>query len=174
MTCARILSALEEVLHQGKVLLAELEPHAYATPLGPPYNASIGGHYRHVLDHFVCILAGVAAGNIDYDARSRSKVVETSLTDARLVTAELLAAIRDLPATTWARPCTVTYSVGYSDPLPESLRSTFGRELGFAVGHAIHHYAIIRLLCVQWSVEVPVAFGIAPSTLNHQASHLAS
>jgi hypothetical protein len=174
MIQVRIISAVEEVLHQGNVLLAELEPHAYAAPLGQPYNASIGGHYRHVLDHFVCLLSGLATGKVDYDARSRSKVVETDIDEARLLTDELLSALRGLPAGIWARPCMVTYSVGYSDPLPESLRSTFGRELGFAVGHAIHHYAIIRLLCAQWSVEVPVAFGVAPSTLNHQASHLAS
>jgi hypothetical protein len=174
MNSSRIVSAVEEVLHQGKALLAELEPHTYATPIARPYNASIGGHYRHVLDHFVCLLAGLAAGNVDYDARSRSKVIETDIDEARLLTDELLAAIREVPSSMWLRPCAVTYSVGYSDPLPQSLGSTFARELGFSVGHAIHHYAIIRLLCAQWSVEVPGAFGVAPSTLNHQASHLAS
>jgi hypothetical protein len=174
MTSACIVSAVEEILHQGRVLLAELEQPTYATPVGRPFNASIGGHYRHVLDHFVCLLTGLTTGNVDYDARSRSKIVETDIEEARLLTEELLIAIREVSSSMWLRPCAVTYSIGYSDPRAPSLRSTFGRELGFAVGHAIHHYAIVRLLCAQWSVEVPVAFGIAPSTLNHHTSHLAS
>ena len=50
-----------------------------------------------------------------------------------------------------------------------SLASTFGRELMYAVAHAIHHYALIAVMCGLLGVRVPFGFGIAPSTLQHQA-----
>jgi len=41
------------------------------------------------------------------------------------------------------------------------------REAMFCVGHAIHHYAILKLLCAEAHVELPYEFGVAPSTLKH-------
>jgi hypothetical protein len=48
--------------------------------------------------------------------------------------------------------------------------SNIGRELAYCIGHAIHHYAIVRLICNEVGVEVPKDFGYAPSTLKHQSS----
>jgi len=70
-------------------------------------------------------------------------------------------------------PCDVVYSVSYSDSEPEVIASTVGREVAFSVGHAIHHFAIVRLLCAQLAVAVPSEFGIAPSTLKHRAAQAA-
>jgi hypothetical protein len=47
------------------------------------------------------------------------------------------------------------------------VRSNLAREVMFCVGHAIHHYAILRLLCAGVGVKLPYEFGIAPSTLKH-------
>jgi hypothetical protein len=37
----------------------------------------------------------------------------------------------------------------------------------FCVGHAIHHYAILKLLCASVGVKLPYEFGTAPSTQKH-------
>ena len=168
MNPARLRRAIDEVLAQGKTLLAEVDAATYATPLPAPYNGSIGQHYRHVLDHFVSLLAGVSQATVDYDLRTRSRLIETDLAQALRLTQTLAEGFRHLSPAVWQQRWTVTYSVGYGDALPESLPSTFAREAAFCVGHAVHHYAIIRLLCAQWSVEVPPEFGVAPSTLKYQ------
>ncbi len=49
-----LAKAAEDVLKQGLVLLSELDAETYALVAPKPYNASLGQHYRHVLDHFLC------------------------------------------------------------------------------------------------------------------------
>jgi hypothetical protein len=39
----------------------------------------------------------------------------------------------------------------------------------YAVAHAVHHYAIIRLMAGMMEVKLPADFGVAPSTLKYQA-----
>jgi hypothetical protein len=38
-----------------------------------------------------------------------------------------------------------------------------------AVAHAIHHYALIAVMCGMLEVPVPAGFGVAPSTLKYHA-----
>ena len=47
--------------------------------------------------------------------------------------------------------------------------STFGRELVYAIAHAIHHYALISVMARLLDVRLPPHFGIAPSTVAHEA-----
>jgi hypothetical protein len=74
---------------------------------------------------------------------------------------------RDLSQEVLQRECLVTYCVGYGESGEEAVASNVAREVMFCVGHAIHHYAILKLLCVQAEVSLPYEFGIAPSTLKH-------
>jgi len=71
---------------------------------------------------------------------------------------------------TLARECTVINSVGYGNAGASAFQSNISRELAYCAGHAIHHYAIIRLLCHEIGVSVPAEFGFAPSTLKHMSS----
>lgn len=45
--------------------------------------------------------------------------------------------------------------------------STLGRELWFVVHHAIHHAALIRVMCVEFDIPVSTDFGVAPATKKH-------
>jgi len=51
------------------------------------------------------------------------------------------------------------------------LSSTIGRELGFAVHHAIHHMAMVKIIAVKTigldAKDIPPDFGRAPSTIQH-------
>lgn len=169
-----IVAGAEDVLQQGLALLAELDAQSYAAVLDPPYGASIGQHYRHVLDHFLCLVMGMGTGAVDYDRRSRDRRIEVDLEHARALTLMLLEQFQGLTAKALARSCRVIYSVGYRESAPQRLRSTVGRELAFAAGHAIHHFALVKLLCAQLAVRVPAEFGVAPSTLKHRATQSAS
>jgi hypothetical protein len=169
-----IIVAVEEVLLQGKALLNEIDPELYAVKAGDPYGASIGGHYRHVLDHFLCLLEGMDSDAIDYDHRSRSRELESDINEARRVTDKLIQAFKSFAPHTWNWACAVVYTVGYGAEGPSVISSTLGRELAFCVSHSVHHYAIIRLLCAHLRVQVPMEFGIAPSTLKFRLAQLAN
>jgi hypothetical protein len=66
-------------------------------------------------------------------------------------------------------PINVRSKVNYELDAAPSIGSTVGRELMYAVTHAIHHYALIAVMCGMLEVSVPVGFGVAPSTLKYHA-----
>ncbi|MGA6951994.1 MAG: hypothetical protein WBY96_13425 [Candidatus Sulfotelmatobacter sp.] len=86
---------------------------------------------------------------------------------SRFVTEDLLDQFGSLSDESLNRECAVTYSVAYGDDDLEGVPSNVAREVMFCIGHAIHHYAILKLLCSGVGVTLPREFGIAPSTLKH-------
>lgn len=163
--------AVIEVLQQGCIFLDRIGDETYARPLEDPAAgkpaSSLGAHYRHVLDHFLCLVEGIRTGLVNYDQRRRNPQLEGSVTCARLVSEELIDELGGLSPEILRRECFVTYSVGYDETEAEAVKSNLAREVMFCVGHAIHHYAILRLLCAGVGVKLPYEFGIAPSTLKH-------
>jgi len=173
MRPASLISAVEDILQQGCSLLDTVRPEAYTRREEGSQGSSIGAHYRHVLDHFSCLLEGIRGGEINYDQRRRSPELEASPEAAMRATNELIEQFRVLPAELLQGECTVTYSVGYGDAEVQSVRSNVAREVMFCVGHAIHHFAILKLLCAAMAVQLPYEFGVAPSTLKHLESRAA-
>lgn len=167
MKAPSLISAVEDVLLQGCPLLRTVSSEVYTRREDGPYGASIGAHYRHVLDHFLCLLDGIRSGQIDYDQRRRNPELEGSADVTLLATENLIEEFRSLPPGILQQECTVIYSVGYGDTEAQAVGSNVAREVMFCVGHAIHHYAILKLLCAGMSVKLPYEFGIAPSTLKH-------
>jgi hypothetical protein len=174
MKRSSIIGAVEDVLLQGLALLSAIDAGAYQLVLPAPYQASVGQHYRHVLDHFMCLDIGLEIGRVDYDQRSRNREIETDIEYARGITAMLMHQFQHLSAESLLAPFEVVSSVGYRDAEAEVIASTVGRELAYSVGHAIHHFAIVRLLCAELDVTVPNELGIAPSTLKYRAEQAAS
>ncbi len=167
---ARILAAAVGLLRQGEDLLSTLGPDHYSQKVRVAFNGSIGGHYRHCLDHFTSLLAGLEGGLVDYDHRERNPRLEVDPERAREMTRNLrerLEALEpeQLHTPVWSR-CDVSYVAGDS-PLT---RSTVGRELVYVIAHGIHHYALIAVMAQVLEIPLPTQFGVAPSTLEHQRS----
>ena len=170
MKTSTLMTDAREVLLQGLTLLFDLDDQRYSQVVGAPFNASIGQHYRHVLEHFQSLTRGLQSGEINYDARERNVRLQSEVTFGSIATCDILRVLKRYTDETLAHECNVTNSVGYGSVGPSTFHSNVSRELAYCAGHAIHHYAIIRLLCHQIGVSVPVEFGIAPSTLKHMAS----
>lgn len=160
-------TAVKNVLQQGCIFLDRVSDETYARPLKACAASSLGAHYRHVLDHFLCLAEGIRTGQVNYDDRRRNPQLENSVACARLATEGLIDELGSLSGEALQRACIVTYSVGYGEAEPQAVRSNLAREVMFCVGHAIHHYAILKLLCSGAGVKLPYEFGIAPSTLKH-------
>ena len=154
-------------------MLDNVDESSYSRKEEGPWGSSIGAHYRHVLDHFLCLIEGLWDYQINYDHRGRNRDIENSVELARAATQELLEALPAIPADVLRHACAVTYSLGYSDGNAQSVSSIVARELMFCVGHAVHHYAIMKLLCSLRAVSLPCEFGIAPSTLKYQQAQVA-
>lgn len=165
----RILKAAMEIFTQGEDLLGALTPETYTRKVPAVFNASIGGHYRHCLDHFTSLVLALDADEVDYDHRKRDPRIETQPDFAREMTVEIRRTLEritpDSLSTDVIARCEVSYTHGNS-PLT---RSTLARELVYCIAHAIHHFALISVMARLMEVELPEHFGVAPSTVKHNA-----
>lgn len=165
---AELVEAAIEVLNQGEMLLGEIGNEVYTRKLPAAFNASIGGHYRHCLDHFRSLIDSATAGDLNYDHRERGTLVETDRFAALNATRGLREACEQLSADCLTRSLVVTCKTSYATSGSQVAASTVGREMMYVVAHAVHHYALIGIMTGLMGVKIPAGFGVAPSTLKHQ------
>lgn len=170
MNSAQLRNAVLGVLDQGVALLSTIDPAHYTERIPSAMNASIGAHIRHCLDHFETLLGGHDASLVDYDARKRDQRIETDPQFALKCTQEMRIAYGKLTDDCFDREVAVRCQVCYDSDESPLVSSTFGREAMYSVVHAIHHYALINVMCEILRIPTPQGFGVAPSTLNHEAA----
>lgn len=157
-----------EMLNQGIMLLDSVSEEQYCEKSAAAYNASLGGHYRHVIDHLSVLIDGLKDGVVNYDKRQRAVGIETKIDVAKAKTQELLGQWILISEEEMQRPIEVVSKVSYADGEGTSVMSTVGREAMYVVIHGVHHYALIGVMCHLLGVELPAGFGVAPSTVAHE------
>jgi len=170
MSIDQLLAAVDEVLEQGEALLTGLSDAQYAEAFAA--GGSIGAHYRHSLEHFKILFEAVKDPHVDYDRRARDRRLETERLTALKTTRDFREAARFLSTLSPERVIEVRATLSYSTPTSCSVVSTLGREILYAVSHAIHHHALIAMICGPGKIPVPVDFGVAPATVAHQKDQI--
>jgi hypothetical protein len=165
---SELVQSVLETLAQGESLLSDLTDEEYTHKLPVAFNASIGGHYRHCLDHFRSLLDAARDGDLNYDHRERGTLVESDRFAALNATRELRTGYEQLDSIFLMRPINVTCKTSYATNGSQVSPSTVGREIMYSVAHAVHHYALIGFMAGVMDLAMPPGFGIAPSTIKHQ------
>jgi uncharacterized damage-inducible protein DinB len=159
-----LLALLDEL----RTLLETVSPPQYAQRCGEQFfNATLGGHVRHCLDHVRALVEGIGAGVIDYEHRDRDTDVESDPVPALRETQRLLAGLASLEQHPGSRPVRVVVMPA-RDARSLEVGSTLARELAFVLSHTIHHFAILKSMAHALGARTPATFGFAPSTLAHQ------
>ena len=157
-------------LQQGLELLAALPDSLYVQVCAAAGGSNIGGHVRHILDHYQCFLDGLVTQRIDYDARRRDLRVESERTTAADALRATLRALDELHVEDGLRALEVRMDCGGS---PEERHvwggSSVARELQFLTSHTVHHYALIAAILRQAGHVPAPGFGVSPSTLRYEA-----
>src|SRR5215471_4486526 len=109
-----LITSVIEVLNQGEALLSELDDESYVRTLPTAFNASIGGHYRHCLDHFRALLDSAQGGNLNYDHRDRGTLVETDRFAALNATRALREGYEEMLPARLRRELEVTCKTSYA------------------------------------------------------------
>jgi len=164
----RIVEAAIEILRQGEDLLGVLSAMAYAARVPQVFNASIGGHYRHCLDHFTSLLRGLDAEAVDYDHRERDARIESQPGFALALTRGMRLRLEQLPLGLLDVPVRARCEVSYAHGNSPLTNTSIGRELVYCIAHAIHHFALISVMARLLGADLPDQFGVAPSTAAHQ------
>lgn len=164
----RIREAAISLLSQGAEMLEQVSADTYTQRHPAAFNASIGGHYRHCLDHFTSLLRSLDHTEVDYDHRERDARIESEPDYAVCVTRQLQWQLEQIPLSAFASPMRSRCSISYTQGPSPVTASTFGREIVYVIAHAIHHFALISIMARLVSMDLPEGFGVAPSTLHHQ------
>jgi uncharacterized damage-inducible protein DinB len=157
------------VIQQGVSLLAKLGARRYAQRIEICYRASIGGHIRHIIEHYQAFLRGLADGEIDYENRTRDPLVENDPSYASGLLESIAQQLDELTGSLSNRM--LHYCVETSPGIASATSAL--RELEFLLSHTIHHYALVAVMARLQGVEPVPTFGIAPSTLKYQQSQSA-
>ena len=168
---SRILNAAIDILKQGEDLLGALSAEDYSRRLPVAFNACIGGHYRHCLDHFTSLLRSIGTDQVDYDHRDRDPRIESQPLFARSLTQKIRSELERRPIESLDCAVRVRCEVSYTHGDSPEMNSTFGRELAYCIAHAIHHFALISVMARLMDIPLHPTFGVAPSTVAHQRSH---
>jgi hypothetical protein len=149
----------------------------------PIVGASIGQHYRHSMDHVELIAlvassardASTPQGELHYDLRVRGGTLEKDLAASRKRLSDVAEVFKSLKIgdaknnLITSQRVTAYFNLSADDDAEIALPSTVERELGFVVHHAIHHLAMVKIICLQTvgisGDELPEGFGRAPSTM---------
>ncbi len=152
------------LMNQAGRLLERMEDGVYGEPIEHLFEATVGQHVRHCLDHYASFVRGLLGGVIDYDQRERVASLECS-TDCALEELERLKqelkGVGDVGGVV-----RVKMDCGGADQSWQE--SSLGRELQFLVSHTVHHFAMIGGACREKGVELEKGFGLAPSTIRHR------
>lgn len=130
------------------------------------HYARIGGHLRHLLDHYECLLADDAPSTVNYDARGRCRQTELSPSMGLRRLQQVISRLRG--AREHGDAAVDVVMATNSEAEPATTGSTRARELQFLQSHCVHHFALIRRVLVDAGVDVDDAFGKAPATLDHE------
>lgn len=163
-----LIQSVLETLAQGESLLAQVSDQDYTRKVPVAFNASIGGHYRHCLDHFRSLLDSAMDGDLNYDHRERGTLIESDRFAALNATRELREGYERLDPIFLRRSLAVTCKTSFATSGSQASPSIVGREIMYSVAHAVHHYALIGVMGGIMGLQMPPGFGVAPSTLKHQ------
>lgn len=154
-------------LNEIQGLLSQLPAAIYTKPREILNEATIGQHFRHILEFYICLKQGTATGTVSYDDRKRDVQIETDLDYVMKIIQELTNFIGGI-----STDQSLILKASYSDTSGKNtlIKTTLFRELAYALDHTVHHLAIIRIALMEEKDEVTVDsnFGVAPSTVRYR------
>lgn len=157
------------VLDHVRILLDAIEAWQAHTRLPPSSSSSSG---PSAAASTATRGDGSPALQVDYDARLASKVadIETSATASLREFESTISHLYRLFDGSDGRLYMQPLRLCATTPFAVEMDSTVGRELWFCGLHAIHHYALARVILVK-ELGLKLGgdeFGVAPSTLVHR------
>jgi len=160
-----LIEATLSKLSNIQYYLNNLEPTIYKDPLEILSYSSIGGHTRHVLEFYQCLLKQCADGKINYDLRKRNKSIQEDPEFAGTILAQIMDTLPDCDVRRKLK-LEICYDEDHS--ITDTVDTSLERELVYNLEHLIHHLAIIKigLFIAAPRMTLPEGFGVAPSTIR--------
>ena len=142
----------------------DLLPQAlYSDPQELFEGSTLGQHFRHIIEFYSCLLKGVANKDLCYDDRDRDLRLENDPQFAKDTCEQMIPLIGSLELD---RSLELGVCYGRSEEGKIPLVTSVERELAYALDHAIHHLAMIRIILRKEGVQLDPSVGVAPATIR--------
>ncbi|PHR83716.1 MAG: hypothetical protein COA59_10135 [Colwellia sp.] len=166
-----MLTSQLEIIKQGQdylnILIYNNNDSTYRNVLSPLFISSAGAHMRHIIDHYLALIASLQSGKVDYDVRHRNSKVEQEPQLALDKLVQISNWLKSLTGTDLTRVLILYTEVSVTEKKVQSVPTSLARELVFSGSHAVHHYAMIAQMAQQQKMALPSSFGIAPATATY-------
>lgn len=163
MTSQSLIDANIHALKEGAELLLILDSEQYGSGLKPAFQATIGAHYRHVIEHYRCLFGQVAEAVFCYDKRERDEELESDREYALRSIADIIGQLEAINSEAFDQHYHIV-----DHQLAAPLQTTLQRELLFLQSHTVHHYAIIAAMARGLGKQTMPDFGVAIATIKHR------
>lgn len=154
------------VLTQLKNLVSNLSVGNFTQKSDLLYGASIGEHFRHIIEFYRCCLFFRKGDVVNYDLRPRDKILEKDPSAGVKAVDELLIHLQSL-----SDPEKIDLNLQLECIVgTNGISTNLDRELAFCLDHCIHHQSIIKIGLKANKLEhlVDKNFGVAFSTQTYR------
>ncbi len=156
-----LFSSVKNNLEELKKLASQLTSEAYSKPSLELSGASIGAHYRHIIEIYLCLLNNYQTGTVNYDCRKRDMELQSN----PKIAAEKLTLIQ----TIFEREDKPLLLEQTLKDEKITFQTNYFRELLYNLEHSIHHQALIKVaLQSSTNIEVDENFGVASATIAYR------
>ncbi|KAG0202836.1 hypothetical protein BGX28_004752 [Mortierella sp. GBA30] len=149
----------------------------YTKPSVLACQGTIGKHVRHLHDHYRILLSTYPPSQVPMETDIDYAIHELERLQLLLENHQKTKGLSDSsPATHTSiphdlqQPITLQATIDPCHP-PVRFHTTFGRELWFCSLHAVHHFAMIKVICGEFGMSLTEGFGLAPSTVKSRLLH---
>lgn len=154
-------------LNQLSSLLEKLNSDNYSARPEVLFGASIGEHYRHILEFYLLLVSCSFTGVISYDRRERDVRIAQNTAFAIETIDRIIVGLHTIDLNS---PVTMEADYSSEGTQNNKITTSVGRELAYCIEHSIHHQAIIKagLIAIDCKQLVDEQFGVAYSTIRYR------
>jgi hypothetical protein len=163
----QILQATELTLQSLLRFLDQVDQPTYSKPLDVFNGSSLGGHTRHIIEFYHCLIKNFNKGVINYDLRERDQQIENDPELAAIAVNNIMVELRKINLD---EKVELHMSYDIQNNVVDTVVSNVKREVVYNLEHTIHHMALIKIgvKAAAPRIELEHEFGVAPSTIKFQ------
>lgn len=162
------LKAQIHVLSEVKNLLHRLNTTAFITKNSVLFGGTIGEHFRHIIEFYICFFEQKKTGVVNYDLRNREPILEKKLTVGIKKINEVIEQIKQLEKST-NKSVFLDNCLNAEDKM-NPVQTSFYRELSYCMDHCVHHQNLIKIALQEQGLLhlIDKNFGVAFSTQKYR------
>jgi hypothetical protein len=160
----KVQQKIEPILLQLAHTLQQLTDEQYTQKSSLLNGSTVGGHTRHVIELFQCLINGYETGVVNYELRKRDLELENNKNFASII-------LQNIAQEILLENKTMQLEGFFSEAENESsvIETNFNRELIYNLEHCIHHKALMRVAINEVSdITLPENFGVASATIQYK------